>query len=82
MRCASPEHVVGKHWNNACHEAWYPDKRRMGTAEKIWTFTMVFLILGSINFCIFLSFKKWLRSRAERRRETERMQVIDEARDL
>lgn len=74
--------MIGKHWNSACHEAWYPDKRRMGMAEKIWTITMVALILCSINFCIFLSFKKWLRGRAERRREHERLQVIDDAREL
>lgn len=82
LRCASPEDLLGKHWNAACHEGWYPERRRMGTAEKIWTITMLTLIIGSVNFLIFMSFKKWLRSRAEFRREQERMQVIEDAREL
>lgn len=54
----------------------------MGTVEKVWTLIMVGLILGAINFCIFVSFKKWLRGRAERRREEERLQVIEDAREV
>lgn len=82
LRCASPEELQGKNWNVACHEAWHPVKRQMSTVEKVWTFTMVTLILATLNFCIFLSFKKWLRGRAERRREQERLQVIEDAREL
>lgn len=54
----------------------------MGPAEKAWTITMVAIIIASVNFCIYLSFKKWMRGRALRRREEERLQVIEDAREM
>lgn len=78
----SPEPHFGKLWDNACSDVWYIGNRPMGSIQKVWTVAMVILLMACANFCIVITVKKWLRARKVSFEEDERLQTIEETREM
>ena len=74
--------MFGKLWENACFDVWYTNSRQMSTVEKVWTVMMIIILIASANFCVVLGIKKWIKGRKEAQEERDRMDTIEDAREM
>ncbi|XP_053964918.1 insulin-like growth factor-binding protein complex acid labile subunit [Anastrepha ludens] len=70
VRCASPSHFYGKTWEGACANVWVPSGRT-SRAERAWTTIMLCLLAIGVGTLIFTCFKKFVKSRKQRRNRNE-----------
>lgn len=83
MKCSTPENVYGAAWDVACFSAWYAQSNMtMGTTQKVWTFLMVTVLMFCGSVCLFMSIRKCIDGRKMTRREEQRLQNIEESREM
>lgn len=81
-RCVTPDEMYGLTWESACWTSWYPNVRMMSTAEKVWTFLMVSIIVFAGSVCIIMSIKRCIEGRKLTQREEERNRTFEDYRQV
>ncbi|XP_011177955.2 insulin-like growth factor-binding protein complex acid labile subunit [Zeugodacus cucurbitae] len=81
VRCASPSYLYGKTWEGACGNVWIPNGRS-SKAERAWTVIMLCLLALGVGTLLYTGFKKFVKSRKQRRNREEYRQNRDEMMEI
>lgn len=83
LRCISPEEVYGLTWDTACGNEWLSrNNAAAGIAQKVWTFLFLGIIVLSGFLCLVMSIRRCIEGRKLTRREEERLQNLEESREM
>lgn len=83
LRCNSPEETYGLTWDMACANEWYTDHSQViGTAQKVWTFLMVGILIFTGSVCLIMSIRRCIEGRRLTLREEERVRNLEESREM
>lgn len=85
LRCVSPEEVFNMHWEVACADRWFAQRSGASdtvAAQKVWTFLMLSIVVLVAALCVLMSIRRCVENARFARREEEREQNRQEAREM
>lgn len=75
--------MYGQTWEDACATEWNADKNQaMGTAQRVWTFLMVAIVVLCGFICVVMSVRRCIEGRKLTQREEERIRNVEESREM